>query len=179
VWRTAVVRLGVSEAPATRAAVGLALLLAAGRFLPSGSALLAVWSGRAEAVQMPVGTLVTLPEGSERLRAFAAAAAAVAAATPAGERVLAFPACAAIAFLAGRLPAGPHDYFYPGRPTRDEVAALAARLAAALPPTAVTCVAPGRLAEAWAAYPELVALVEGRYRVVLEHPLLSVRRRID
>ena len=128
---------------------------------------------------MPAGTLVALPEGIERLRAFGAAADAVASATPAGERVLAFPACAAIPFLAGRLPAGPHDYFYPGRPTRGEVAELAARLVAAPPPTAVTCVAPGRLAEAWAAYPELVALVEGRYRVILEHPLLTVRRRID
>jgi hypothetical protein len=179
VWRAAVARLGVPEGRATRAAVGLALLLAAGRFLPSGSALLAVWSGRAAPVQMPVGTLDTLPEGIERLRAFGAAAAAVASAAPAGERVLSFPACAAIPFLAGRLPAGPHDYFYPGRPTRGEVAELAGRLAAAPPPAAVTCVAPGRLAEAWAAYPELVALVEGRYRVVLEHPLLTVRRRID
>lgn len=180
VWRAGVAQLGLSGEPATRVSVGLALLLAAGRFLPSGNALLAVAGGRAAAVELPVGTLLALPEGLERLRAIGAAASAVATSTREGERVLAFPACAAIPFLAGRLPAGPHDYFYPGRPTRAEVAELAARLGAAAPPTAVTCAAPGRLAEAWSEYPELVALLEGRYRVVLERPpLLAVRRRID
>ena len=179
VWRAALARLGLSGSRALRVCVGLALLLAAGRFLPSGSALLAVAGGHAAPVALPAGTLVALPEGLERLRAIGAAASAVAAGTPAGERVLAFPACAAIPFLAGRLPAGPHDYFYPGRPTRSEVAALAARLAAAAPPAAVTCAAPGRLAEAWDEYPELVALIEGRYRIVLENPVLSVRQRID
>jgi len=179
VWRAAVVRLGVPRQRATSASVGLALLLAAGRFLPSGSALVAVVGGRAAAVELPTDTLVALPEGLERLRAIGAAASAVAEATPAGERVLAFPACAAIPFFAGRLPAGPHDYFYPGRPTRGEVAELAARLAAAPPPAAVTCAVPGKLADAWGHYPELVALLEGRYRVVLERPPLTVRRRID
>ena len=179
VWRATVARLGVAEPRAMRVAVGLALVLAAGRFLPSGSALLAVASGRAAAVALPAGTLVALPEGLERLRAIGDAASTLAAGTPAGERVLAFPACAAIPFLAGRLPAGPHDYFYPGRPTRGEISALAAHLAAVPPPAAVTCRAPGRLAEAWGEYPELVELIEGRYRIVLENPLLSVRQRID
>jgi hypothetical protein len=179
VWREGVGLLGVPARQATRVAVGLALLLAAGRFVPSGGALLAMASGRAAGVAMPAGTLVALPDGLERLRDIGAAAAVVAEKTPAGERVLAFPACAAIPFLAGRLPAGPHDYFYPGRPTRDEVAALTARLAAAPPPAAVTCSAPGRLADAWREYPELVALIETRYRIVLERPLLGVRERID
>ena len=144
----------------------VALALAGGRFLPSGRAIVALGGGRAAAVELPTGTLVALPEGLERLRAIGAAADAVAARTRPQERVLAFPACAAVPFLAGRLPAGPHDYFYPGRPTRAEVAELAARLRAAPPPAAVTCDAPGRLAGAWESYPELAALLEERYRVI-------------
>ena len=177
--RAAMMHLGVGTARATAATVAVALVLAAGRLLPSGPALVAVVGGGAAAVELPVGQLVALPQGLERLEAIAAAAWEVSASTPSGERVLAFPACAAIPFLAGRLPAGPHDYFYPGRPTREEVAALAARLRATPPPTAVTCEAPGRLAGAWESYPELVRLLGERYRVVLERSAVSVRRRID
>jgi hypothetical protein len=180
VWRAAVERLGVSAERAVAACVGIALALAAGRFLPTGRVLVALAGGRAEAVALPDGgSLVALPEGLERLRNIAAAAHAVAASTRPDERVLAFPACAAVPVLGGRLPAGPHDYFYPGRPTRSEVAALVARLEVALPPMAVTCDAPGRLGQAWESYPELVELLERRYRAVLERPPVIVRRRID
>ena len=123
--------------------------------------------------------LVVLPEGRARLQALADAAAEVAASTAAGERVLAFPACAAVPVLAGRLPAGPHDYFYPGRPTRQEIVTLAEELRAAPPPASVTCEAPGRLSLAWESYPELVSLLQERYRVVLDRAPLTVRRRID
>jgi hypothetical protein len=177
--RAAMRHLGVRGDQATAATVAVVAVLAAGRFLPSARTLVAVAGGGATVVELPVGPLVALPRGLERLQAIAAAATEVAAATPSGERVLAFPACAAIPFLARRLPAGPHDYFYPGRPTREEVAALAARLRTEAPPTAVTCEAPGRLAEAWKTYPELVGLLGERYRVVLERPPFSVRRRID
>jgi hypothetical protein len=179
VGREALERLGVPTERTAAAAVAIALLLAAGRFLPTGRALVAVVAGRAEAVRFPTVTLLVLPEGRARLQALADAAAQVAASTPAGERVLAFPACAAVPVLAGRLPAGPHDYFYPGRPTRQEIAALAARLRAEPPPASVTCEAPGRLAQAWESYPELVSLLEERYRIVLDRAPLTVRQRID
>jgi hypothetical protein len=42
----------------------------------------------------------------------------------------------------------------------------------------VTCATPGRLSEAWQAYPELVSLLTERYRVVFEHGSLVVRRRM-
>jgi hypothetical protein len=179
VWREALERLGVARRRATAAAVGVALVLAAGRFLPSGCTLLALVAGEAATVRLPTGTLVVLPEGRARLEAIAAAATAVATDTTPADRVLAFPACAAVPFLAGRLPAGPHDYFYPGRVTREEIAALVAALRPNPPPVAVTCDAPGRLADAWAEYPELVELLERRYRMVLDRTFLAVRRRLD
>ena len=138
-----------------------------------------VVGGGAAAVRLPGETLLALPAGRARLEAIAAAAAAVAESTTAEDRILAFPACAAVPFLAGRLPAGPHDYFYPGRPTREEVAALVGRLRPAPPPVAVTCDAPGRLALAWESYPEMVELLQRRYRVVLDRSPVTVRRRID
>ena len=179
VGREALECLGVAAERAAAVAVALVLTLAAGRFLPTARALVAVVAGRAEAVRFPTATLVVLPEGRARLQALADAAAEVAASTAAGERVLAFPACAAVPVLAGRLPAGPHDYFYPGRPTRQEIATLAEALRAAPPPASVTCEAPGRLALAWESYPELVSLIRERYRVVLDRAPLTVRRRID
>ena len=179
VWRDALERVGIPAARAATVACGVALVLAAGRFLPSGRALVGVVGGGAAAVRLPGETLLALPEGRARLEAIAAAAAAVAESTTAEDRILAFPACAAVPFLAGRLPAGPHDYFYPGRPTREEVAALVGRLRPAPPPVAVTCDAPGRLALAWESYPEMVELLERRYRVVLDRSPVTVRRRID
>lgn len=179
VWRDALERLGMAAGRAVAAAAGVALLLAAGRFVPSGLTLVAVVAGGAEAVRLPQETLWALPEGRARMEAIAAAAFAVAESTTAGDRILAFPACAAVPFLAGRLPAGPHDYFYPGRPTREEVAALVARLGPVPPPVAVTCDAPGRLARAWESYPEMAELLERRYRVVLDRSPVTVRRRID
>jgi hypothetical protein len=69
-----------------------------------------------------------------------------------------------VPFLAGRRPAGPDDYFYPGRPTRGEVAELVARFDAAPPPLAVTCSAAGTpLAAAWDSYPEMVTFLRTRY----------------
>ena len=44
---------------------------------------------------------------------------------------------------------------------------------------AVTCDAPGRLALAWESYPEMVGLLDERYRVVLDRTPVTVRRRID
>jgi hypothetical protein len=179
VWRDALERVGLPAGRAVVAAAGVALVLAAGRFLPSGRALVELVGGGAQAVRLPRGMLWALPEGRARLEAIGAAAAAVADSTAAEDRILAFPACAAVPFLAGRLPAGPHDYFYPGRPTREEVAALVGRLRPAPPPMAVTCDAPGRLALAWESYPEMVGLLDERYRVVLDRTPVTVRRRID
>jgi hypothetical protein len=179
VWRDALERLGMPPGRAVSVAAGIALVLAAGRFVPSARALVEVLAGAADAVPFPNDTLVVLPEGGERLRAIAAAASLVAESTGAADRVLAFPACAAVPFLARRLPAGPHDYFYPGRPTREEIAAMVARLEPSPPPVAVTCVAPGRLAGAWDSYPEMVELLERRYRTVLDRTPVTVRRRID
>lgn len=96
---------------------------------------------------------------------------AVAARTDEAARVATFPGCAVVPFLAGRLGAGPHDYFFPGRPTREEGAALAAQWRVSPPPVAVTCDAAGTdLAAAWRAYPELAALFAERYQPVVEAP---------
>src|SRR6266478_9720031 len=81
-------------------------------------------------------------------------------------------------FVAERSPAGPHDYFFPGRPDRAEADALATRLAAAPPPLAVTCAAADTaLADAWNYYPALVALLTSRYHEVLAAPPFAVRAR--
>jgi len=167
---------GLRLAPALR--VGAPALVATGRVVPALVVLGQVAAGGLTRVSLGGTELVIEPRGAEALRAVAAAAAVVEGATGADERVLAFPACALVPFFADRHPAGPHDYFYPGRPDRAEVTALAAALADSRPAAAVTCDAAGtEVAEAWQYYPEMVALLTTRYEVLLERGPFVVRRR--
>jgi hypothetical protein len=160
------------------ARLGLPMLAAGGRFLPTAVVLAHLVSGELTVVDVGASHLAIEPAGAPRLRALGNAVQVVAQRTKPGDVVLAFPACAAVPFFAGRLPAGPHDYFYPGRPDRAEAAALAARFEAAPPLIAVTCTTAGTdLARAWDYYPELVALVRDRYRPILHIPEFSVRER--
>ena len=160
-----------------RALIALPLVVAAVRFAPTGLVLGRLASGRVTHVALGATDLVVEPAGAEPLRAIARAAAAVRAVAP-EESVLAFPACGIVLFVAERSPAGPHDYFFPGRPDRAEADALAARLAAAPPPLAVTCTAADTaLADAWSYYPTLVALLTSRYREVVVAPPFTVRTR--
>lgn len=167
---------GRLRAPIT---LGVPLLLALLRFAPTVPVLTHLAAGGLEVVRAGDATLVIEPAGAARLRALAEAVSAVEQAAPPDAPLLAFPACGLVPFLAGRLPEGPHDYFFPGRPTRAEVAALSGRLLAALPPVAVTCdVAGTDLAPAWDAFPELTALIAGRYRPLVERRefVVHVRR---
>ena len=160
-----------------RALIALPLLVAAARSAPTGLVLGRLASGRVTHVALGATDLVIDPARAEPLRAIARAAAAVRAVAP-EERVLAFPACGIVLFAAERSPAGPHDYFFPGRPDRAEADALATRLAAAPPPLAVTCAAADTaLADAWNYYPALVALLTSRYREVVVAPPFTVRAR--
>ena len=160
-----------------RALIALPLLVAAVRFAPTGLVLGRLASGRVTHVALGATDLVIDPARAEPLRAIARAAAAVRAVAP-EESVLAFPACGIVLFVAERSPAGPHDYFFPGRPDRAEADALATRLAAAPPPLAVTCTAADTpLAAAWSYYPALVALLTSRYREVVVAPPFTVRAR--
>ena len=155
---------------------GLPLLAAGGRFVPT--AVVLAHLAAAELVVVDVGTsrLAIEPGGAARLQALGNAVEVTASRTSPGDVVLAFPACAAVPFFAGRLPAGPHDYFYPGRPDRAEVAALVERFIAAPPPIAVTCTTAGTdLDAAWDYYPEMAGLVRDRYRTILHIPDFSVR----
>ena len=160
-----------------RALIALPLVVAAVRFAPTGLVLGRLASGRVTHVALGATDLVIDPARAEPLRAIARAAAAVRAVAP-EESVLAFPACGIVLFVAERSPAGPHDYFFPGRPDRAEADALATRLAAAPPPLAVTCTAADTpLAAAWSYYPALVALLTSRYREVVVAPPFTVRAR--
>ena len=157
--------------------MALPLAVAAGRCAPTVPVLGHLVTGRVVEITLGATPLVIEPDGAGALGAVAAAAAAVREGPP-GETPLVFPACGIVPFVAGRLPAGPHDYFFPGRPARAEVAALAARWAAAPPRLAVTCGAEGTaLARAWEYYPELVALLATRYRERLAAASFSVRER--
>ena len=160
-----------------RALIALPLVVAAVRFAPTGLVLGRLASGRVTHVALGATELVVDAAGAEPLRAIARAAAAVRTLAP-EESVLAFPACGIVLFVAERSPAGPHDYFFPGRPDRAEADALATRLAAAPPPLAVTCTAADTaLANAWGSYPALVALLTSRYHEVLAAPPFTVRAR--
>jgi hypothetical protein len=163
-------------APALLAA--LPLVVAAGRFAPTARVLGHVASGAVETVSVGENALSIEPAGAEGLRALAAAAEVVRAHSRPEDPVFQFPACAAVLFFAGRLPAGPHDYFYPGRPDRTEAAALVARLAADPPRLAVTCSGAGsELARAWDYYPEVKSFLDTRYRVLLERSPFVVLSR--
>lgn len=168
VGRRAALRLG-SAAPSVVAAI--VALMAVARLAPGLRTAADVAAGRVDAVSVAGMTLAIEPAAAPRLAAIAEAAAAVAARTAPDQRVMTFPACALVAFAADRLPAGRHDYFFPGRPTRAEGAAIAAEIAAAPPAVAVTCDAAGTdLAAAWVSYPELVDVLATRYRPVLRAP---------
>jgi hypothetical protein len=156
--------------------VGLPILAAGGRFMPTALVLVHLASAKLAVVDVGTSRLAIEPAGAPRLRALGDAVGVTASRTAPGDVVLAFPACAVVPFFAGRLPAGPHDYFYPGRPNRAEAVALAERFAATPPPIAVTCTAAGTdLDRAWEYYPEMVALIRDRYRPILELPDFSVR----
>jgi hypothetical protein len=160
-------------------AVGVAapLVLAAGRFLPTLAVLGRLATGGLLEVPLGQTTLLIAPAGAPALRALAATAEVIGR-TASDDPVLSFPACGFPLFLAGRLPAGPHDYFYPGRPDRAEVQALTMRWAANPPRLAVTCRADGTpLSAAWDAYPELVRFLEAGYREVASQPPYAVQER--
>ena len=85
---------------------------------------------------------------------------------------------AAQPFFAGRLPIGRHDYFYPGRPDRAEMAAVLDELGPLPPDLAVTCTpASAELGNAWRYYPSMIDLLSTRYLVVVEHPPFAVHER--
>ncbi len=160
---------------AVRAVGAVAAAVALARLAPALGTATAIVGGHVETVRAGAVAFEVEPAGGPRLRALGAAVDAVATRTGPGARVATFPGCALVPFLAGRLGAGPHDYFFPGRPSRAEGAALAEAWRAAPPPVAVTCDAAGTdLAAAWAAYPELVALFAERYRPVHEGPPFTV-----
>lgn len=172
-WRGTATRVGLPRG----AMLALPLALAVGRFVPTATTLSHVLGGGVVDVDLGAARLVVEPEGSAPLRNLGAAASA-ARALPPDDPILVFPACGMVPFLAGRRPAGPHDYFYPGRPTREEVAALVARFAAAPPPLAVTCTADGTpLAAAWERYPEMVTLLRARYAERATYPPYAILER--
>jgi hypothetical protein len=175
-WRTGARGLGLPSV----VLVAVPLALAAGRFAPTATTLAHLARGEAAAVRVAGTSFIIEAAAAEPLRALAAAVDAARLARAGDASTVAFPACGLVPFFAGLVPAGPHDYFFPGRPSRAEVAALASTLAAAPPPLAVTCDAAGsELAVAWNYYPELTGLLAARYRVLLARPPFTVRLRGD
>jgi hypothetical protein len=157
---------------ATALVVAIALAVAVVRIAPTVRVF-----GAEPLVRIRVGdeTLTVVSTGAERLRALSTAVQGVRDRAEPGVRVLTFPACAVVPFFGGGVPAGPHDYFYPGRPDAEEVALLARGFAAAPPPVAVTCDAAGTdLAASWGLHPAMVALLAGRYRPVVAAPPFHV-----
>lgn len=158
-------------------AVGLALVLAAGRFVPTAEVLGRIASGRVLTVVLGPIEVVMDAAGVLPLRALARTA-EVMRHNPNDDAVLSFPACGMVLYLANHHPAGPHDYFFPGRPDRAEVAALVTQWEQAPPPVAVTCHVSGTpLEAAWDAYPELVRFLETRYLEVVSLPPYRVLER--
>src|SRR5439155_828078 len=124
---------------ATTLVLGLPLLAAALRFVPTVGLLARLATGRVEEVAIGPVRLVAAADGVAPLRALADVVEQVAGRTAADDRILTFPACGVVPFFAGRLPIGRHDYFYPGRPDRAEMAAVLDELGPLLPDLAVTC----------------------------------------
>ncbi len=164
------------RARATAVVVTVALLLATVRVAPTLRVL-----ATAPLTRVRVGdvTLAVTAGGADRLRALGAAVQAVRDHGDETVRVVTFPACAVVPFFAGRVPAGPHDYFFPGRPTDDEVAALVRSFVASPPPLAVTCDAAGTdLAGGWTQHGAMVSLLAERYRPVAAMPPFHVLEAI-
>jgi hypothetical protein len=175
-WRSGVGLLLPARAAGVAACL-LAIVLAAGRFVPTLGVLERVATGRVFEVSLGPTEVVMEAAGVLPLRALADTAETIRH-LPADESVLSFPACGIVLFLADRLPAGPHDYFYPGRPERAEVAALVSRWEEEPPHVALTCRAAGTALEAaWEAYPELVRFLDTRYTEVVSWPPYTVRER--
>jgi hypothetical protein len=176
VWRSGV-RLLLPLRAADAVAVAVALVLAVGRFLPTLDVLERVATGKVFEVPLGPTAVVVESAGVLPLRAAAETAEALRH-LPADEPVLSFPACGLVLFLADRRPAGPHDYFFPGRPARAEAAALVRQWEQAPPRGAVTCTADGTALEAaWHAYPEVTSFLETRYAVVQSRGSYSVHER--
>lgn len=175
VAREVLARFGVSARVTTALVVGVAVLAALGRLAPTALVARDVLAGRTVDV-VAGGTRFTIePDGADVLRALAGAVMRVEELTGARDTVIGFPACGIVTFLADRLPAGPHDYFFPGRPDRAEAAVLALELGADRPPAAVTCSVAGTdLAGAWTYYPEFAGLIDARYRLALDAPPFKV-----
>jgi hypothetical protein len=174
-WRGLVARLPVGPALGRAVLVGVPLAVAAGRALPTGAIVADRLAGRLVPVDVGGTRLVVRAEGAGRLLALAEAAAVVHAGVRDDEPVATFPACGIVPFFARRLPAGEHDYFFPGRPSRGEAAVLALRLGDEYPRMGVTCdVSDTALAGAWEYYPEMVGLFLARYRPTLERPPFTV-----
>jgi len=159
---------------------GIGAGLATVRFAPTALALAALLLGRTETVTVGREPLTIAPAGAPRLHALADAVRGLVARTSPEASVLAFPACTAVTFFADRRQAGPYEYFFPGRPDTTQVGALlSSTLAPAPPPVAVTCTAEGTgLARAWDYYPDMVAFLDGRYRVVASTPPFVVREAL-
>jgi hypothetical protein len=176
VWRAGIAEV-LPVGAARAVVVAVPLVLALGRFLPTLAVLGSL--ARGGLLEVPLGPTALLcgPAGAPALRALAETAEVIRRSLV-DEPVLAFPACGYPVFLAGRLPAGPHDYFYPGRPDRAEVQALTTGWSEKPPRLAVTCRAQGTpLSAAWEAYPELVRLLETGYAEIAAQPPYSVRER--
>jgi hypothetical protein len=155
---------------------GVPLVAAAARLAPTAGIWWDQMTGRLVPVAVGDVTFVVEPPGAPRLRGLARAVEAVRRLSGPDTPVASFPACAIVTALAGRPPAGPHDYFFPGRPDQSEAASLVASWVASPPSVAVTCDAAGTdLARAWTYYPEIVHLLETRYRPVVDAPPFTVR----
>ena len=174
-WRGLAARLPLGPALGRAVLVGLPLVVAAGRALPTAVLVADRAAGRVVPVDVGGTRLVVRADGAARLLALAEAAAVVANGVGEDDPVVTFPACGAVPFFARRLPAGEHDYFFPGRPTRGEAAVLALRIGDEYPRMGVTCdVSDSALAGAAEYYPEMVGLFAARYRPLLERPPFTV-----
>jgi hypothetical protein len=177
--RAAVPLLPVPARAARAAAVTAVLGLVLVRLAPTAGVAADLALGRSVEVAVGGTRLAIASVGAEALQALAVAADAVRDGTGPRDTVITFPACAIVPFFAGRLPAGPHDCFFPGRPTRARAAVLAVTLGAERPPLAVTCHPVGsEFAAAWEYYPEMVGLIAARYRPRLTRPPFVVHEAI-